>query len=81
MLADDLVARDIQYGSAIYADAYITDFFAGERVILDSTDKVRIAAYEADVARHLASAVRVVRQPCSSGRPLASWCIVDPLKR
>jgi hypothetical protein len=80
-LASYLVAHGIQYGSAIYADAYITDFFARERVILNSTEKVRIAAYEADVARHAATAVRVVRQPCASGRPVASWCIVDPLSR
>jgi 4-amino-4-deoxy-L-arabinose transferase-like glycosyltransferase len=81
ILADDLVAHGIQYGSAIYADAYITDFFARERVILNSTEKVRIGAYEAEVGRNLASAVRVVRQPCSAGRPVASWCIVDPLGR
>jgi len=81
ILADDLIAHGVQYGSAIYADAYITDFFARERVILNSTEKVRIGAYQADVARHLASAVRIVRQPCSAGRPVASWCIVDPLPR
>jgi hypothetical protein len=81
ILADDLIAHGIQYGSAIYADAYITDFLARERVVLNSTEKVRIGAYQAEVARHLASAVSVVRQPCSAGRPLASWCIVDPLRR
>jgi hypothetical protein len=81
ILADDLVAHGIRYGSAIYADAYITDFFSRERVILNSTEKVRISAYEAEVGRNLASAVRVVRQPCSAGRPVASWCIVDPLRR
>jgi hypothetical protein len=81
ILADDLIAHGVQYGPAIYAGAYITDFFARERAILNSTEKIRIGAYQADVARHLASAVRVVRQPCSAGRPVASWCIVDPLQR
>ena len=81
VLADDLTAHGIQYGSAVYEDAYITDFFAGERVMLTSTGKVRIAAYEEAAARHAASAVRVIRQPCAQGRRVASWCIVDPLNR
>jgi hypothetical protein len=81
VLADDLVSHGIRYGSAAYADAYITDFFARERVILNSTETVRIGAYEADVARNAATAVRVVRQPCWRGRRVASWCVVDPLSR
>ena len=80
-LADDLVAHDIRYGSAMYWDAYITDFLSRERVILNSTEKVRIAAYEARVARNAAVAVRIVRQPCSDGRRVASWCVIDPLNR
>ena len=81
VLADDLRARGIQYGSAIYEDAYITDFFAGERVMLTSTGKVRIAAYDDAAVRNAASAVRAIRQPCVQGRRVASWCIVDPLNR
>ena len=56
MLADDLVAHGNRYGSAIYADAYITSFFAGERVILNSTEKVRIAAYEGAVSANAGTA-------------------------
>jgi hypothetical protein len=82
ILADDLVAHHIQYGTATYFDAYITDFLSGERVILHSSDKVRIAAYETLVTRHLSSSVRILRQPCNAGRPVASsWCLVDPLNR
>jgi hypothetical protein len=81
VLADELVARGIRYGSAVYEDAYITSFFAGERVILNSTGKVRIGAYEAAVRDNQASAVRVLRQPCSRGRRVAAWCILDPLGR
>jgi hypothetical protein len=81
VLADELVARGIRYGSAVYEDAYITTFFAGERVILDSTGKVRIGAYEAAVRDNQASAVRVLRQPCGQGRRVAAWCILDPLDR
>jgi hypothetical protein len=82
ILADDLVAHHIEYGTATYFDAYITDFFARERVILHSSDKVRISAYAALVNAHASAAVRIVRQPCSVGRPVASsWCLVDPLNR
>jgi hypothetical protein len=81
VLADDLVAHHIRYGSAIYADAYITDFFARERVILNSTEKVRIAAYAARVTENAAVAVRIVRQPCVEGRRVASWCVIDPFNR
>jgi hypothetical protein len=82
ILADDLVARHVEYGTATYFDAYITDFFARERVVLHSRDKVRIAAYAALVDAHAGTAVRVVRQPCGIGRPVASsWCVVDPLGR
>lgn len=82
ILADDLVARHIEYGTASYFDAYITDFFTRERVVLHSSDKVRIAAYAALVSAHAGTAVRIVRQPCSVGRPVASsWCVIDPLDR
>ena len=82
ILADDLVAHHIEYGTGTYFDTYITDFFARERVILHSSDKVRIAAYEALVTANASTAVRIVRQPCSVGRPVASsWCLVDPLNR
>jgi hypothetical protein len=81
VLADDLTAHGIQYGSAVYEDAYITDFFAGERVRLTSTGKVRIAAYDEAARQNAGSAVQAIRQPCAQGRRVASWCIVDPLNR
>ena len=81
VLADDLVAHHIRYGSAIYWDAYITDFFSRERVIVTSTEKVRIGGYEARVTKNVANSVRIVRQPCTEGRRVASWCIIDPFNR
>lgn len=78
VLADDLVAHHVKYGTAIYWDAYLTDFLARERVVLASTDKVRISAYQARVQSNAASAVRVVRQPCVGGRAVASWCVISP---
>jgi hypothetical protein len=75
ILADDLVAHHIRYGTAVYWDAYVTDFLSRERVILASTDKVRITAYQAKV-QSATMHVEVLRQPCT-GRQVASWCIVD----
>ena len=76
VLADDLVAHQIRYGTAIYWDAYITDFLARERVILTATDKVRIAAYETRVNNNAGVAASIVRQPCDAGRRVASWCVI-----
>ncbi len=76
VLADDLVAHHVRYGTAMYWDAYVTDFLSRERVILASTDKVRISAYQAKV-QSASMAVQVLRQPCAAGRAVASWCIVD----
>lgn len=81
VLADFLVARRIDYGRAQYWDCYIVDFLSRERVILASTGKVRIPAYQTAVDQHQASAVFLERVPCTSGAVFTSWCIEDPLKR
>jgi hypothetical protein len=81
ILADDLVAHHIRYGSAVYWDAYITVFLAQERVILNSNEKVRISLYEARVTHNAAVAASIVRQPCTGGRRVASWCVTDPPNR
>ncbi len=44
-LADYLVAHRIDYGRGWYWDCYVVDFFARERVILASTDVIRIPEY------------------------------------
>jgi hypothetical protein len=80
ILCDDLIAHGVQYGSAIYADANITGCFASERVILTSIEKVRIGA-QADVAATSPPPSESSASPCSAGRPVASWCIVDPVQR
>ncbi len=79
ILADDLVAHHVRYGTAVYWDAYVTDFLSHEQVILASTDKVRITAYQTKV-QSAPMHVQVLRQPCS-GRQIASWCIVDAVGR
>jgi hypothetical protein len=78
LLAGDLVAHGVRYGRAEYWDAYVVTFFARERVVLASTDTVRISAYQTLVEAHAAEAVTVLRWPCEGGRRVASWCVVVP---
>ncbi len=80
-LADYLVAHKIEYGYAQYWDCYIVDFLSRERVILASTDFLRVPAYQTFVDAHASTAASIERVPCTTGTRFASWCIDDPLKR
>ncbi len=80
-LADYLVEHKIEYSYAQYWDCYIVDFLSRERVILASTDFLRIPAYQTLVDAHASSAASIERVPCTGGTHFASWCIDDPLKR
>lgn len=74
-LADDLVAHGIHYARGGYWDAYVVTFLARERVIVASTEQVRISSYQALVDAHESEAVTLVRQPCGGGRRVAAWCL------
>ena len=43
-------------------------FFSGERVIVASTNYIRINSYQREVDAHHADAVTVQREPCASGQ-------------
>jgi hypothetical protein len=77
-LARDLVAHGVKYGRAQYWDAYTVTFLSRERVIVASTEKVRIGEYQAIVDAHAAEAVTITRMPCEGGRHVASWCVSSP---
>ena len=64
-LATYLVDHDIQYARGDYWTAYATTFFAAERVVIASTDTVRITDYQRQVAAHPDRAVNVERAPCA----------------
>ena len=64
-LAEYLVAHDVRYSRADYWTAYATTFFAAERVVIASTDTVRITAYQREVAAHADAAVDLQRRPCA----------------
>ncbi|HJR60641.1 MAG TPA: hypothetical protein VJ813_14620 [Vicinamibacterales bacterium] len=77
-MADYLVERGIRFGRAGYWDAYVITFLARERVILASTGKVRISAYQSRVDQHGWEVVVLTRQPCTSATRIAAWCIDGP---
>lgn len=74
-LADYLVAHRVKYAWGGYWDSYIVDFFSREKVIVASTEKVRIAGYQREVMEHDAEAVHLVRLPCEGGTLFEAWCL------
>lgn len=60
----------VQYGTADYWMAYYISFLTRERIILASSDFVRIRTYNRLVAQHADQAVRISRTPCEGGREL-----------
>jgi hypothetical protein len=81
VLADYLMKHRIRYAWATYWDSYRVTFLSKERVIVASTDTVRIPEYQARVERDRLNAVRIVRLPCDEGTHVAEWCLIDPFKR
>lgn len=75
LLINYLTDHHIRYARAIYWDAYAIDFLSRERVIVASTDIVRIPEYQKQVDDHQRDAVHIERQPCSGSNTVASWCI------
>jgi hypothetical protein len=67
-LATYLVDHGIEYARSDYWTAYATTFLAGEKVVIASTDTVRIAAYQAAAAEQRDRIVNIQRQPCADGQ-------------
>jgi hypothetical protein len=64
-LATYLVDHDVHYARADYWTAYATTFLTKERVIIASTDTVRINSYQQIVAANDRQAVTIQRAPCA----------------
>jgi hypothetical protein len=77
-MADYLVGRGIGYAKARYWDAYVITFFSREKVIVASTETIRISAYQAEFDRHVKEAVSLPRLPCEGGPQVAAWCVIGP---
>jgi hypothetical protein len=75
VLADYLISHQIQYARAIYWDAYALDFLSQERVIVASSDIIRIPEYQQRVEGARGPIANLVRLPCEGGDKVASWCV------
>jgi hypothetical protein len=67
LIARYLEAKGIRYATSDYWIAYNVTFVTNERVIVASNTKIRIDAYQREVARHRAESVVIARQPCGGG--------------
>jgi len=65
-----LEAQGVRYGRADYWMAYYITFMTHERIILASSDFVRIRTYNQIVEKHAAGAVTLSRTSCPGGREL-----------
>jgi hypothetical protein len=73
MLVRHILARGIEYGYSDYWIAYYVSFMTNERVILASTDVVRVKAYQLMVDAHRDKAVRIARSPCEGAHHLTEF--------
>ena len=67
-LATYLVENGIEYARADYWTAYATTFLAHEKVVIASTDTVRITSYQQAADHHRDITVNIQRQPCADGQ-------------
>lgn len=66
-IVTQLDARGIRYAISDYANAYPIAFLSDERIVVSSSNRVRILLYEREVGAHLPEAVRIQRRPCHGG--------------
>ncbi len=78
ILADYLMSHGIRYARGKYWDAYIVSFLSREKVIVASTETVRISAYQSEVEQHASEAVTLQRLPCDAGVKVEGWCVIGP---
>jgi hypothetical protein len=67
LIARYLEAKGIKYATSDYWIAYEVTFLTNERVIVASSDFVRIQSYQQIVADHRAESVLISRQQCDNG--------------
>jgi hypothetical protein len=75
-----LEARKVRYAYADYWTAYYVTFMTRERILVASTDVVKVRTHNNEVDAHRAEAIVISRRPCDGGEPLtaAFWaCRAD----
>ena len=78
LLADYLVSNGIRFATSDYWTAYNVTFRSAERVIMASSDFVRINQYQSIVRARRSDAVRVTRTPCDGGHEVAGYHVCPP---
>ena len=73
VLADYLVSNGIRFAIGDYWTAYNVTFRSREKVIMASSDFIRIRQYQDIVSRRRSDAVRVTRRPCEGGQEVAGY--------
>ncbi|MGH9386770.1 MAG: hypothetical protein ACRD2N_21070 [Vicinamibacterales bacterium] len=63
-LATYLVDHGIRHAKSDYWTAYYTTFLTGDRVMIASTDVVRIDSYQRLASAHPRETVTLLRKPC-----------------
>ena len=63
----ELDTRQVRYASARYWVSYALTFLTDERIIVKSSDFVRIQEYQRVVDAHAAEMLRIEREPCPGG--------------
>ena len=73
VMAGYLVSNGIQYGRAVYWDAYLITFLARERALVTPHEVVRISVFKALVDANAAAAATLVRRHAPWHSPCLSW--------
>lgn len=70
-----LEARGVRYAYADYWTAYYVTFMTRERIIVASTEVVKVRTHNNEVDAHRAEAILISRHPCAGGEQLtpAFW--------
>ena len=67
-----LNAHHIRYAYADYWTSYYVTFMTRERIIVASTEVVKVRTYNNDVDAHRAEAILISRRPCPGGEQLTA---------
>jgi hypothetical protein len=74
LLTDYLERQGVRYGRAAFWDAYAVTFLSNERVMLGSTDLVRVDEYVRQFEQNRATAISVSSSRCD-GPQVARWWV------
>ena len=78
VLADYLVSNGIRFATSDYWTAYNVTFRSGERVIVASSELVRIHQYRSIVRRRRSDTFVITRRPCEGGNEVGPYHVCPP---